>query len=74
MVLVAPDGEEQRALQHERVGVGRSGQAVEDSLDRVPREDQLEVLAVLARMIQQTLADGSGEVAARPRAQTWASR
>jgi len=44
--LVEPQVEEERPLQQELIGPGRHAQTVQQPLERIPRQDQVEVRPV----------------------------
>src|SRR5690606_10291517 len=62
--LVDPDHEEQRALQDELVGIGRLHKPDEETLDREPGQELLEVLAGRPGDVEEPLVDRRGEARA----------
>jgi hypothetical protein len=64
--LAGPHLEQHGPLEHERVGVRRLAEPVQEPFDAVPHEDQLELIAAFAGEVQQPLADGGGEVGRVP--------
>src|SRR5205823_15135478 len=56
MRLVAPDREEQGALQNVLIAVCRTAQPIQEPFQGIASEDPLEVLSPIARQVEQALA------------------
>jgi len=61
---VEPQVEQQRAFQQEPVGVEGDAEPVKQALERIPGQDQIEVLPGLAGAVEQAGAYRGGGVAA----------
>jgi hypothetical protein len=52
MRIIKPRGDENCALEHKSIAVIRDAESVEQTLKRIPREQQIEYLPALTREIQ----------------------
>ena len=59
---VEPQVEEQGALEQEALGMPGAAQAIEEPLQGVTGQDQVEVLPLGLRLVEQASADGRGRI------------
>ena len=60
--IVEPQVEEQGALEQEALGMPRAAQAIEEPLQGVTGQNQVEVLPLRLRLVEQASADGGGRI------------